>query len=173
MTNVSRFRHHTARLAAAVRRRLAEEDGFTLVELTIVLLILGILMTIALPSYLSFKDRANKTAATQSLSDLQKAAIAYRADNVPNGNNDPDASDSTTDTGFEGIRLDSLATHYNASISTIPGSPFVINPAGYTPGDAASDICLTAVAGRYTAAVDQTGKITVGTLFTPGTCSAS
>jgi type IV pilus assembly protein PilE len=173
MNTVSRFRHHTSRLVAAVRGRLADERGFTLVELTIVLLILGILMTIALPSYLSFKDRANKTAAKQSLSDLQKAAIAYRADNFPNSGNDPDPGTSTSDTGFQGLSLNALATHYNASISVVNGAPFVIDPAGYTPGSAANNVCLTAVAGRYTAAVDETGKITVGTLFTPGTCSAS
>jgi type IV pilus assembly protein PilE len=170
---MSRFRQHAARIGAAVRDRLADERGFTLVELTIVLLILGIIMTIALPSYLSFKDRANRTAAKETLSDLQKAATAYRADNFPNSANDPDASTSTSDTGFQGILLGSLATHYNASISTIPGSPYVIDPAGYVPGDDKTDICLTAVSGRYTAAVDQTGKITVGTLFTPGTCSAT
>ena len=173
MTTVNRLRHHTSRVAAALRARLADERGFTLVELTIVLLILGILLTIALPSYLSFKDRADKTAAKETLSDLQKAAIAYRADNFPGSNADPDASTSTSDTGFQGVALNALATHYNASISTIPGSPYVIDPAGYTPTDDKSYICLTAVSGRYTAAVDQTGKITVGTLFTPGTCSAS
>src|SRR4051812_41570150 len=168
MTTVSRIRHRASRLAGAVRGRLADERGFTLVELTIVLLVLGILMTIALPSYLSFKDRANKTAAKESISDLQKAAIAYRADNFPSSSADPDTATSTTDNGFQGIALNALATHYNASISTIPGSPYVINPAGYTPTDDKVDICLTAVAGRYVAAVDQTGKITVGTLFTPG-----
>jgi len=173
MTSVSRLRHTASRVAGAVRARLADERGFTLVELTIVLLILGILLTIALPSYLSFKDRADKTAAKETLTDLQKAAIAYRADNFPNSGADPDSSTSTSDTGFQGIALNSLATHYNASISTIPGSPYVIDPAGYTPTDDKNDICLTAVSGRYTAAVDETGKITVGTLFTPGTCAAS
>ena len=47
-------------LVDRVRRRVAGEEGFSLIELTIVLLILGILLTVAIPSYLSFKDRASK-----------------------------------------------------------------------------------------------------------------
>ena len=78
-------------VAEAMRRRLEREDGFTLVELTIVLLVLGILMTIAVPSYLSFKDRANKTAAKADVSQTMRAVIAYGADNFPNGANDPNA----------------------------------------------------------------------------------
>ena len=83
--------------------RLEREDGFTLVELTIVLLVLGILMTIAVPSYLSFKDRANKTAAKADVSQTMRAVIAYGADNFPNGANDPNAD--PTDSGYTGITL--------------------------------------------------------------------
>jgi prepilin-type N-terminal cleavage/methylation domain-containing protein len=158
-----------------IRRRLDTHDeaGFTLVELTIVLLILGILMTIALPSYLSFKDRANKTAAKQELAQLYKAAAAYRVDNFPKSQNDPDAGTSTLDNGYAGISLGSLATKYDASISTVVGAPFVIDPASFVINDPSSDICMTAVSGRWTAAVGNNGQITVGLNFTPGSCSAS
>ena len=159
-------------IVALLRRRLEGEEGFTLIELTIVLLILGILLTIAVPSYLSFKDRASKTAVKADVSQTLRAVNAYAADNFPGAANDPDAASSTTDSGYTGISLAALATKYDASISTVPGAPFVINPAGFT--GSTSDFCLTAAVGRWVAAQHGPGGgIQVGTLFTPGTCTVT
>ena len=157
---------------AAVRRRLIREEGFTLVELTIVLLILGILLTIAVPSYLSFKDRAAKTAAKADVAQTLRAVNSYAADNFPGAANDPDTAVSTTDSGYTGISLGALGTKYDASISPVPGAPFVINPAGFTGSP--TDFCLTAVTGRWIAAQHGPGGgIQIGTLFTPGTCTVT
>jgi len=162
-----------SRLVSRVQRRLEGEEGFTLIELTIVMLIFGILLTIALPSYLSLQDRANKTAAKQNISQAMKAVIAYSNDNYSGSPADPDASVSTTDNGYANISLTALATKYDASLPTTPGAPYVINPAGFA-GGSATDFCLTAAVGRWIAVQHGPGgSIEVGTLFTAGSCSVS
>ena len=55
-----------------------EEEGFTLVELIVVVVIIGILSSIAIPSFQNSADKAKQSGASVLLSSYIKAAQAYK-----------------------------------------------------------------------------------------------
>ncbi|WP_305042959.1 type IV pilin protein [Geoalkalibacter sp.] len=70
--------------------------GFTLIEILIVMTILGILATIAVPSYQHSVIRAREAALTENLYQMRQAIDAYFADNAAY----PDSLDALIDARY-------------------------------------------------------------------------
>jgi prepilin-type N-terminal cleavage/methylation domain-containing protein len=70
-----------------IRTRIdgSSEQAFTSIELLVVIIIVGILVTIAVPAYLGFRDRTANNEAMASLRAALPAAEAYRSDEAPAG----------------------------------------------------------------------------------------
>jgi type IV pilus assembly protein PilA len=64
-----------------LREKSGSESGFTLVELLVVMLILGILAAIAIPSFFNQRDKARDSDAKADARTAQTAIETYATDN--------------------------------------------------------------------------------------------
>jgi Tfp pilus assembly protein PilE len=65
------------RLKTTLKRRVGKAEGFTLIDLLILLVVLAVVVTIAVASYLGYEDRAADRTAQANLRAAMPAAEAY------------------------------------------------------------------------------------------------
>jgi type IV pilus assembly protein PilA len=124
------------------KERLAREEGFTLIELLVVVAIIGILLAIAVPSYLGFKDAANKSAAKADI----RAAI-------------PSAEQLYADTGSYATISVATMAGYDPNVKLTNAKPVGVGSFSY---------CLDMTVGGFTyhvqrgAAQPDAGEIVTG-----------
>lgn len=128
------------------RRHTGNEEGFTLIELMVVVLIIAILIAIAIPTFLGARQRANNRAAQSSLRNALTAAKTIFTDN-----NDYTAANSTAlagvepsltfvDTGTQSggpksISVDPVSsTQWDAAVWSASGNCYYIQDSSNGPG---------------------------------------
>ena len=97
--------------AAELRINAGEDAGFTLVELLVVIVIVGVLFSIAVASYLGFAERASRTAAKANVRTVIPALTAFHTDH---------------DT-FVGVSLAVLRNQYDLQIDDSASSRYSIS----------------------------------------------
>lgn len=68
-------------LRSTLLKRDKGEAGFTLIEILVVILIIGILAAIAIPAFLNQRQTANDAAAVSEATNISKAIETYFVDN--------------------------------------------------------------------------------------------
>jgi|EndMetStandDraft_8_1072994.scaffolds.fasta_scaffold28046_2 type IV pilus assembly protein PilA len=126
-------------LHKAMSKRNKGEDGFTLIELLVVVVILGILIAIAIPTYLSYRKSANDKAAQ---SDLRNAISTFEVCNSDAGY--PISSDSA------GTLVGCDSQNNKISLSSGTTVKYITTPTPATAGNVVSYIIFSGNSGGTT-----------------------
>lgn len=124
--------------APQARRQSPKPNGFTLIELMIVVAVVGILAAVAYPSYMDQVRKSRRSDAVAALSAVQQAQERWRANNP--------AYASTI--AALGITSPTSGSYYTLGINTTPaptGAGYVATASAVSGKSQASDTGCTAL----------------------------
>lgn len=126
-----------------LRQRSQSESGFTLVELLVVMLILGLLAAIAVPSFFNQRDKARDADAKSGVRTAQTAMETYATDNGGSYTG-ADATDlrnieqTLNDTNLSAVSPNAAGDGYTVTATSDTGNTFSIRRFGDSDDTAAN-----------------------------------
>lgn len=123
------------------RSLLRTKAGFTMIELMVVVIIVGVLAAIAVPIYGKYVKNARVSEATGRLADLLTASKAYAQENESDG--DPATADWPTSAGATGFLGDANNTqNFSYTVAGVNNGALTLTATGLA-GQAMDGVVVT------------------------------
>ncbi|MGE0878254.1 MAG: prepilin-type N-terminal cleavage/methylation domain-containing protein [Acidimicrobiia bacterium] len=140
-----------------MHRRARSDDGFTLVELMVVVLVIAILLAVAVPQFLGAKARAHDGAVKSNLRSVLSVASSYAAANAGLFPNETQLANEAADATF----VAATAASTGSKVISVSGASGWLRAAAMS----GSGSCVRMLAAN--------GKPPVYTTSSSGSCQAS
>lgn len=148
-------------------RKFREEEGFTLIELMIVVAIIGILAAVAIPSYQDYTARAQVSEAIGLSSGFKTGLAEYYSNNGIWPAYITSAGDTTS-----GKYVASVIIFTGAGTNGTIVVQATMKPSGVGPGVRGSTYAMSSVdeGKHWECGINATSGNNIGSKFLPGAC---